>query len=586
MILIFFVLLIMPFSFFTLYATSRISSIMQDQTFLAARKTFDEAQASIRAQIEKVNYVMEFITYDDLVYRMASADPFSYTSISQLEDTRALGASFTQLKLLSGVSNIRLYVKNDYIYSNENRYLFSLDAIRDTNWYGSLLENPSIQWATPADFQDLPQADQQVFSCIRMLYNPRALKSPLAILRVDLNQEILEQALNRTPITENSAVLLLSGEQTALSCSAVGAQALPETIPAALSRISQDEWSTICLKDGDYYAFCTELFPTGWKLATVIPYSDIYAVSRRLRVEMILVMLLLAGAAYAIAFFLSDHTLRRVWQLSDTMQRVQNGHMEVEFHNAGRDEIGQLIAHFNHMMNRMRELMDEKVKYGFEIKNLELKALQAQINPHFLYNTLDTINCLAIAKDIPEITDVVSALATFYKISLSRGNDQIPIRDEVMHAKMYVKIQNSRFSGRIQESWDIAPEIEELLIIKIVLQPIIENAIIHGIFETEDSSGTITIRGFKEQDQVVITVSDNGVGMTPHEIAQNFPSDAPEGVTNAPGGYGVKNISDRLRIAYGAGYGLSVESAPGQGTTVTIRIPAVSPNPKKFPETS
>lgn len=296
-------------------------------------------------------------------------------------------------------------------------------------------------------------------------------------------------------------------------------------------------------------------------------------------------MLMLAGAAYAIAIALSDHTLRRVWQLSATMQRVENGDIDVEFHSTSRDEIGQLILHFNHMMNRIRLLMEEKVEYGLEIKNLELKALQAQINPHFLYNTLDTINCLAIARDVPEITDVVSALATFYKISLSKGKDQISIRDEVMHAKMYVRIQNSRFADRISQIWDIDPKTEQLLIIKIVLQPVIENAIIHGIFEKEDSAGTVTVRSVLDKDQVIITVSDDGIGMTPSEIAQNFPPAAAEGITDAPGGYGVKNISDRLRIAYGPEYGLSCESTPGRGTTVTIRIPAILPDQTESPET-
>ena len=180
---------------------------------------------------------------------------------------------------------------------------------------------------------------------------------------------------------------------------------------------------------------------------------------------------------------------------------------------------------------------------------------------------------MAIQKAVPEIAGVATSLATFYKISL-RGKDRIPVCDEVLHAKMYLRIQNARFENRIQTRWDISPEIENLYIIKIVLQPIIENAAIHGIYEREDGTGTITVHGYRKGEDVYIEVADDGIGM-PQEKADAVFSSPPGEIAREPGGYGVKNIIDRLKIAYGYEYGLSCKSIPGAGTVVTIHIPAV-----------
>lgn len=580
MVLIFIMVLILPFCFFTFYATRRISSVLQEQTFLAAGKTFEETYVAVQSRIEKAVNVTELLTYDGMIYKMASTDPQDYPVIYQLEDTNALAVSFNYLRQLSGVENIRLYVKNDYLYSNENTCIFPLDSAVDTNWYKTLWQTPSNQWYTPLDFEDLPTQEQSFFSCMRMIYDPGALTTPLAVLRVDLSKSMLEQALNRTAITQNGFMLLLSGDNTVLSSENGAGRNLPEDIAASLSQSVPGTWNTIEIDGIPCYTYSAALPPAGWTLVSVVPYTDIYSVARALRNEMIGIMAVVAGAAYAAALYLSSHMLRRIWLLSETMQKVEEGDVEVRFHSEGKDEIGQLILHFDHMMVRIQQLMEEKVRYGFEIKNLELKALQAQINPHFLYNTLDTINCMAIQKSVPEIAGVATSLATFYKISLSRGKDRIPVRDEILHAMMYLRIQNARFENRIHAKWDISPEIENLYIIKIVLQPIIENAAIHGIYEREDGTGTITVHGYREGEDVYIEVADDGIGMSREKIDAVF-STPPGEIAREPGGYGVKNIIDRLQIAYGYEYGLACKSVPGSGTVVTIHIPAVSEIPQE-----
>ena len=261
--------------------------------------------------------------------------------------------------------------------------------------------------------------------------------------------------------------------------------------------------------------------------------------------------------------------------LTRTMQEVENGNTDVRMEPSGDDEIAQLIGSFNQMMDEMDALMEEKVEYGRQIKNLELKALQAQINPHFLYNSLDLINCTAISHNIPEISKMVNALSKFYRLSLSKGQEIISLRDEIKHVNLYLQIQNLRFDNRIQVTWNLDPEADDCRVIKIILQPLIENAVIHGIFEKTSKSGCLNISTRRSHDDIYITIQDDGVGMDAQTLTKNFTPSVSGEIADTTGGYGVRNIHDRMKLAYGEIYGLSCTSTIGKGTTVTVHIPAI-----------
>lgn len=569
LILIFSVLLLVPLGIFTYFSVYRITNILRDQTLSAAYKTFYEATATINTKVNKATNVVELLTYDDLIYKMASTDPQDYPYILQFEDSRTLSSTFDNLEKLSEVSSIQFYVKNDYLYANEHKYILPLNRISSLPRYQSLSQTQTHQWFTPSDFLD----DIGTFACMRMIYNPSSLKTPLAVLRVNLDQSVIESALHRSATTEHGMVFLLENNDIILSYNLQEDFILTSEQIHTIQNTSTEQWVTLSVGTENYYTYSLIIPQAGWKLVTIIPFQDIYSLSNSLRSEMLCVVIILVGFALFLAVVLSNLILRRIWALSGTMQRVENGDIDVPPMKTSRDEVGQLIMHFNNMMERLHQLMDDKIKYGIEIKNLELKALQAQINPHFLYNTLDTINCLALEREIPEITNLVNALATFYKISLSKGEEEIPIKNEILHAQMYMQIQCQRFEDQIHVTWDIAPDMLDKPIIKIVLQPIIENAIIHGIFEREDSSGNIEIKGWIERNDIFISVKDNGVGMSQEIVDANFRT-SHEGIST-PGGYGIRNINDRLKIAYGPQYGLSCTSEIYQGTTVLIHIPCI-----------
>ena len=573
----YFLLVMLPLGIFTLYTYLRVRSVIQEQTFIAAQNAFDDTVSSICQSLGKLDAVIDILAMDPLVYRIASNDPEDYTYIRRLEDSDTLALTFAHLCSLSGIDRIRLYADNDYLYTSEQDNITQLREVTQDNWYLTLSGSDERTWFAPADFYDQAPSDQSWFSSMQVIYNPRNVTEPLAILRADIDASRIIQLAESTSVTENGILLLLNGQNILYHTASGIKEDTLSAIVGGLSFADAKSWIPIHAEGKHYYAQCSSLPQSGWYMASILPFDDIFRLSHELRFEMLVIVLLISVTAYLFAVAISKSTLDRIAQLARTMQAVQEGNEKARPKPSGNDEITQLMGNFNNMMDRIDQLMEEKVVYGQQIKNLELKALQAQINPHFLYNTLDLINCTAISHSVPQISRMVRSLGQFYRLSLSGGSEQIPLSSEMKHAKLYADIQNMRFEDRVETHWQMEEDAGRCMIIKIVLQPLIENAIIHGIFEKPSKQGNLWVCTKRNRDMITITIRDDGVGMDEETLLANFSPAPGTGVAETPGGYGVRNIRDRLFIAYGTPYGLSCESSPGEGTLVTISIPAIEP---------
>ena len=235
----------------------------------------------------------------------------------------------------------------------------------------------------------------------------------------------------------------------------------------------------------------------------------------------------------------------------------------------GVREVQNLSASFGHMVRKIQQLMVTVRSEEINLRKTELKALQAQINPHFLYNTLDSISWMCERGKNTEAVEMVGALAKLFRISISKGHELIPIRSEVQHAQSYLQIQSVRYRNQFAYRFEVDEDCLDFLCNKITLQPIIENAIYHGINGLVDE-GEITIRVTSESEDILFIVEDNGVGMEPEQITEIF-TQKPDGKA----GIGIKNVNDRLKIWFGERYGLHIESEPDCGTRVTVRMPKV-----------
>ncbi len=226
----------------------------------------------------------------------------------------------------------------------------------------------------------------------------------------------------------------------------------------------------------------------------------------------------------------------------------------------------------NFMTERLRALMKERFRLGKKVASANMKALQAQINPHFLYNTLDLINWGAMDYGTVQVAEIARNLGQFYRLSLNHGKSAITIGNELHHVEAYVNIENVHFGGAINLSIHVPEEIRRLACLNIILQPFVENAIVHGIVEHPDIvECNIFISAYRDSNDLILKVSDDGPGMDEKQLTDIFKNDS----SSTYNGYGVKNIQQRIRLCYGKKYGISYKSKPMDGTTVTIRIPAL-----------
>lgn len=575
---IYFLLIVLPLGMFSLYAYLRVKSMVQEQTFSAAQTAFGDTCTSLERLLGRLDGVIDILSTDPLIYRMASNDPRDYTYIHRLEDSDQLATTFAYLCMLADIDLIRLYVNNDYSYSNTTTNVIQISEVEGSGWYQAAAKGSERFWCAPVDFEDGEDGlAQPGFSSVQVIYNPNNVKEPLAVLRADINAGRVEQLVCGTSVMENGLLLLLRGDQVLLSSDSGTLAAQPDSLVNQVQMLSSGTWETVQAEGREYYARSEKIGPSDWRIVSILPHRDVFRLSREMSAEMLAVVIAVALAAYLLAYLISQSTLKRITQLTGTMRAVEKGNVTVRLNPSGNDEIAQLMGGFNQMMDRVDALMEERVESGRRIKNLELKALQAQINPHFLYNSLDLINCTAISRNVPEISRMVNALGQFYRLSLSNGREVISLSEELRHARLYVEIQNLRFENRVTAEWDTDTSVDSCQIIKIVLQPLIENAILHGIFEKPSKRGLLKVKTRRLADDIRITVEDDGIGMDEATVLANFYGTASAERPAASGGYGIRNIQERLVLAYGAPYGLSCVSRPGEGTVVTVDIPAIFP---------
>lgn len=327
---------------------------------------------------------------------------------------------------------------------------------------------------------------------------------------------------------------------------------------------SGTRFETVKLSTGKIYMGYREIVGTKWYLITVIPTESIMLSTRQLVSHFVLIYLIFIALAFFIATALANSVAKRVTSLIIPMQLVKENKPVSIKAPPSKDEIGVLVDTYNYMADRIDSLMAEQSK-------AELRALQAQTNPHFLYNTLDMINWLSKSGKNTEVTKAIQALSKFYKLTLSKGNTTVTIADELQHVSLYVELQNMRYKNKIDFIIDVPDEILPYEIPKLILQPIIENAIQHGILEKESKQGTIVITGWLETLTVVFLISDDGAGMSREKLETVLTG---KGLSRKGSNIGVYNTHQRLQLFYGKEFGLTYRSTLNIGTEVEIRIPS------------
>jgi multi-sensor signal transduction histidine kinase len=311
---------------------------------------------------------------------------------------------------------------------------------------------------------------------------------------------------------------------------------------------------------------------TGWKLVGVTPSAALGIDGIKFRFFVLFVADLFLFLLAMINAFISDKISNPIKRLDGSVREIESGNLDVEIVPSGSYEVEHLGKSIKNMLGRIKVLMSDLVAEHNAKRKSEFDTLQSQINPHFLYNTLDIIVWMIENENSDKAVNIVTALAKFFRISLSKGKNIITVKDEVEHVRNYLMIQNMRFKNRFEYSIDMDEKVLSYSSLKLMLQPLVENAIYHGM-EFMDGDGEIDVKVFKEDDSLYFTITDNGLGMSEDMVETLLSKDF---VPSKKGsGIGVKNVNERIKLYFGSEYGLKVESEPDEGTKITIHLPAV-----------
>ena len=570
--------IIVPLISLTLVIYKISSDIAWNNMQTISEMGLEQASSNFERKMENMSSAANSLVFNNQVQEILTQESDGAQNYNQIEYKNKLVDIIKGLENGQGIYKVRIFVPDKLFFSKENISIFSMDTNEYKKDYVHLIKNENdIFWKMPYYKQyEFNTPSIKVISSINIIRNYSALRGSfgaiIGAVYVDSKVEDMQKFLQNYTLELGDIFAVVNGNGELVVSSL---KTLTETDLKTIKDLSLVKYKDIKGKrsvfQGESMLFNSKsLGYSNWKIISVVPMNKITKNSIKIRNYSLLTLLALAFVAYGIAIYVSMHLTHRITELLKKMKKAQQGDLNQKVAIEGTDEIAEIQINFNRMLDSMKELMEERYRMGIEIKHAELRALQAQINPHFLYNTLELINWKASTYDVVEVDELIKLLAKFYKLSLSQGRDVISISDEIEHVKTYLEIQNRRFMNGIKFTVEVEEEILKYSIPKLILQPIIENALLHGILEKPESCGEIILTGEIKKGNIHIFVKDDGIGISQEGIDRLMSK-----ATKRPAsGYGIRNVRDRIRLFYGEGYGVEYQSQIGIGTVVHITFPA------------
>lgn len=527
----------------------QMRSIIDDKGKMNLQSYLQQSVSSMDRTLDGYNSLSDYIAFDRTLAEVFSVEygtPYEqYEQLTQKVDPILRTASYFH----GGMQQITIYTDNGMV--KHDTTVAPVSEIEETDWYQKTLEHPGLNWF--ANYQE-----ETLFSARKLAFS--GAREGVNILYMDVDYQKLFTPYAETLISECGLYITDQDGKLVFEESRFSGKNQNYDLTYSEFLEQRDRGST------DYIILCEQSNTTGWTVWLYQPVGLAGEAMRPIGVMAGVTILICIFAAVLAYFITSGMVSSRIERLTHFMQEVQEGSMDMQMESDDRDEIGMLYRGFGSMMKRIRTLINEVYLSKITQKEAELKALQAQINPHFLYNTLSLINWKALAAGEEDISRMTLALSTFYRTALNRGRNVLQVETELSNTRAYLEIQSMLHDGDFDYEIEAQTEILQCESLNLILQPLVENAIHHGIEEKTDGRGKITVRGWKEDNCVWFMVEDNGVGME-QEVADKI-------LTMESKGYGVRNVDERIRLCYGEKYAMKVESVVGKGTKMTIHFPA------------
>lgn len=533
------------------------------------------SQTIIRQMNQNIDSYIDYM--ENISYLITSNEDVQSYLFDEEIDTEARGRLLSQFGTIldsrSDIRNLGIIGPGGRRLINDGSKSVNPDLDLTTqDWYTDALESADGPILTSSHVQHIISGERPwVITLSRGIRNLHGNGQRQGVFFIDLNYSAISSLCDQSTVGNKGYAFILDAAGN-IVYHPQQQQLYNELQTEKIDLIMKSDSDTVLTGTGNnsklYSVSRSE--KTGWTVVDCTNVRELLSKSRQAQSIYVLTAIVLVIVALLFSRFMARSITLPIQKLTASMKKVQEGDFSVsDVVLDSRNEIGSLTKSFDVMTHRIQDLMAQNVHEQEEKRKSELKALQSQINPHFLYNTLDSIIWMAEGKKYEEVVLMTASLARLLRQSISNEDEVVPIANEVEYARGYLTIQKMRYKDKMEYQIDVEPEILHIPLIKLVLQPVIENAIYHGL-KYKESKGLLIVKGFMKDGNVVLQVIDDGVGMDQETLAHIYDRHK---VNYHSNGVGVYNVQKRLQLYYGEAYGITYQSEKGKGTIATITIP-------------
>lgn len=551
----------------------------REKTDYSMEQSVSQAISFTESYLRNMTYLANMVEDSGAIQNTLSADGFGEERpyMEQWLEYYELNKAFNSYELSNSIYRFCLYVPDEVIYAGNQYYFYGVSRLKERSDYVDLRYALNAGENYVAISRERDGVDQQNTSQMVTLYHRIASKEEkeeeLGICSISVSVKHFQDIMKNANITSKGLVYLMSENGRMITSS--NSSILQKMQRKGMLLNYGAELFMEKKKEGqkEYYITRQNVNGASWQMILMIPKSEYEDQYRSLWLSAILMLGGMITIIVLMSYLLSGYYVGRLKKLNAEMTGLESGNLNAKLPIATEgDEIEEIYHNFNGMVQEVQRLMQEHYKLGKEVKMAEVRALQAQINPHFLYNTLDLINWISMDYGAEEIGTLTWNLARFYRLSLNHGKSLISIGEEIEHVQVYVNIENYHFDNAISLKVDVPEELKSYACLNIILQPFVENAIVHGIAEDPKiESCEIQIGARREENDIIFSVQDDGPGVNVEQMQKETQQD----IRKAQHGYGVRNINFRLKLCFGEKYGVTYKESK-KGTHVEVKIPMMT----------
>lgn len=551
----------------------------REKTDYSMEQSVSQAISFTESYLRNMTYLANMVEDNGVIQNTLSADGFGEERpyMEQWLEYYELNKEFNSYEISNSIYRFCLYVPDEVMYAGNQYYFDGVSRLKERSDYVDLRYALNTGEDYVAISRERDGVDQQDTSQMVTLYHRIASKKEkeeeLGICSISVSAKYFQDIMKNANITSEGLVYLMSENGRMITSS--NSSILQKMQKKGILLNYGAELFMEKKKEGqkEYYITRQNVDGASWQMILIIPENEYEDQYRFLWLSAALMLGSMIAVIVLMSYLLSGYYVGRLKKLNVEMTGLESGNLNANLPiTTEEDEIEKIYHNFNGMVQEVQRLMQEHYQLGKEVKMAEVRALQAQINPHFLYNTLDLINWISMDYGAEEIGTLTWNLARFYRLSLNHGKSLISIGEEVEHVEVYVNIENYHFDNAISLEVDVPEELKSYACLNIILQPFVENAIVHGIAEKPDiESCEIRICARREEQDIVFSVQDDGPGVDVKEMQKETQQD----IRTAQHGYGVRNINFRLKLCFGEKYGVTYLESE-KGTHVEIKIPVMT----------